>query len=161
MRWGGLLGWIFLCFAVAGVSGAWTAREITGWYRTLHRPSFAPPNWVFGPVWSLLYLLMAIAAWLVWAAPGSGARSWGLGLFLLQLALNFAWSWIFFRKHAIGTALVEVVLLWAAIGATLLAFTRVSTTAAWLMAPYLAWVSFATALNAGFWRLNGTNHDGD
>src|SRR5271165_4250528 len=113
MRWISLLGWIAVCFAVAGISASWTAAEVAGWYRTLNRPAIAPPNWVFGPVWSLLYLLMAIAAWLVWQSPDSPARTWGIALFLVQLALNFAWSWIFFRQHALGAALIEVVLLWA------------------------------------------------
>ena len=143
-----------LCFGVAGVSGRWTASEIPGWYQTLVRPAIAPPNWVFGPVWTLLYALMAIAAWRVELAAPSPLRTWGLVLFLLQLALNFLWSFLFFKQHAIGAALAEVVVLWASIGATALVFARVSPPAAWLMAPYLAWVSFATVLNGAYWRLN-------
>jgi tryptophan-rich sensory protein len=154
MRWIGLLLWIALSFAVAGMGGRWTAGEVKGWYRTLTRPSIAPPDWVFGPVWSILYAGMAVAAWRVWLAAPTHTRTWALALFLLQLALNLTWSWIFFRKHAIGLALVEVVVLWVAVGATTLAFGRVAPLAAWLMAPYLAWVAFATALNAAFWRLN-------
>jgi tryptophan-rich sensory protein len=154
VHWIGLLLWIVLCFAVAGIGGRWTAGEVKGWYRTLTRPAIAPPNWVFGPVWTVLYAAMAVAAWRVWLTPPTHARSWALALFLLQLAFNLAWSWIFFRQHALGVALVEVVLLWLAIGATTLAFGRVSPLAACLMAPYLVWVAFATALNAAFWRLN-------
>jgi tryptophan-rich sensory protein len=154
MRWVALLCWLGLCFAAAGVSGAWTASEVPGWYRTLVRPAIAPPNWVFGPVWTLLYALMAIAAWQVWESAPATWRTWGLALFLVQLTLNFAWSWIFFRQHAIGAALAEVVVLWAVIGATTLVFGRVAPVAAWLMAPYWAWVSFASVLNAAFWRLN-------
>ena len=154
MRWISLLFWLGVCFGVAGVSGSWTASEIPGWYRTLTRPAIAPPNWVFGPVWILLYALMAIAAWQVWQTAPSSLRTWGLVLFLAQLGLNFAWSWIFFRHHAIRSALVEIVLLWIAIGAATLIFHRVSPAAAWLMVPYWAWVSFATVLNAAFWRLN-------
>ena len=154
MRWIWLVAWLGLCFGVAGVSGSWTAAEIPGWYRTLVRPAIAPPNWVFGPVWTLLYALMAFAAWRVWLAGPSQPRAWGLVLFLVQLGLNFAWSWIFFRHHALGAALAEVVLLWAAIGATTFAFARVSPLAAWLMTPYLAWVTFASLLNGAFWRLN-------
>lgn len=154
MRWFGLLLWFALCFAVAGLGGRWTAGEVTGWYRTLARPAFAPPNWVFGPVWTLLYALMAVAAWRVSMAAPAPLRTWALALFLVQLALNLAWSWIFFHQHAIGAALAEVALLWAAIGVTTLAFSRVAPVAAWLMAPYWAWVTFATLLNAGFWRLN-------
>jgi tryptophan-rich sensory protein len=149
-----LLGWLALCFAVAGISGRWTAREIPGWYRTLVRPSIAPPNWIFAPVWTLLYALMAIAAWRVGLASPSPQRTLGLILFLVQLALNFAWSWIFFHKHAIGSALAEIVALWAAIGATTLIFFWIVPVAAWLIAPYWAWVTFATVLNAAFWRLN-------
>jgi len=154
MRWAGLLFWLALCFGVAALGGRWTAREIPGWYRTLVRPSFAPPNWVFAPMWTLLYALMAIAAWQTWTQAPSTIRTLALSLFLVQLALNLAWSWIFFRSHAIGPALGEVAVLWAAIGATTLAFTRVSPAAACLMLPYWAWVTFATILNAGFWRLN-------
>ena len=154
MRWFSLICWIGICFAVASVSGSWTASEIPGWYRTLNRPSIAPPNWVFGPVWTMLYAIMAVAAWQVWESPASPMRTAGLALFLIQLILNFAWSLIFFRHHAIGAALVEIVVMWAAIGATTLVFGRVSSSAAWLMAPYWAWVTFATVLNAAFWRLN-------
>jgi tryptophan-rich sensory protein len=154
MRWISLLFWIALCFAVAGVSGSWTASEVPGWYRTLTRPAIAPPNWVFGPVWTLLYLLMAVAAWQVSQSAASPLRTWGLALFLVQLALNFWWSPIFFRQHALGAALVEVVFLWAAIGATTLIFARVSQAAAWMMAPYWAWVTFASVLNEEFWRVN-------
>ena len=155
MRWASLVVWFGICFAVAGVSSSWTASEISGWYRRLVRPVIAPPNWVFGPVWTLLYALMAIAAWRVWLSAPSPMRTWGLVLFVVQLGLNFAWSWIFFRQHAIGAALAEAVLLWAAIGATTLVFGRVAPVSAWLMAPYWAWVSFATVLNAAFWRVNG------
>jgi translocator protein len=154
MRWLSLILWLGLCFVVAGLGARWTTPEIPAWYRTLTQPSFAPPNWLFGPVWSLLYALMAIAAWQVWQSTPSPMRTWGLALFMVQLALNLAWSWIFFRQHALGAAAVEVLILWAAIGLTLVVFSRVAPPAAWLMAPYLAWVSFAAVLNAAFWRLN-------
>ncbi len=154
MRWIGLVFWLAICFAVAGIGGRWTSGEIAGWYRTLKRPTIAPPNWVFGPAWTLLYALMAVAAWRVWLAGPSPARTCALSLFAGQLALNLAWSWIFFSRHAIGAALVEIWVLWVAIGATMLSFSRLEPIAAWLMAPYLAWVTFAGALNAAFWRLN-------
>jgi len=154
MRWIALIFWIVVCFGVAAIGGRWTAGEIPAWYRTLVQPGFAPPNWVFGPVWSLLYLLMALAAWRVGLAETSPWRTWGLALFLVQLALNLAWSWLFFHQHTIGAAAVEIWLLWAAIGATTLVFARVAPVAAWIMAPYWAWVTFAAALNAAFWRLN-------
>jgi tryptophan-rich sensory protein len=154
MRWIWLLTWLALCFAAAGVGGLWTASEIPGWYRTLVRPSISPPNWLFGPVWTLLYTMMAVAAWQIEQSSASPLRTWGLVLFLVQLALNLAWSFLFFRCHAIGAALAEVVVLWAAIGTTALIFGRVAPSAAWLMAPYWAWVSFAAVLNAAYWRLN-------
>ena len=156
MEWLRLVAFLVACEGVGFLGGLWTAPEIRGWYRTLAKPSFNPPGWIFGPVWTTLYLLMAIAAWLVFNAPVSSARTLGLGLFLVQLALNLAWSWIFFRKHAIGAAAIEVALLWCSIGATTVLFSQVSATAAWLMAPYWAWVSFASILNATIWRLNPT-----
>jgi tryptophan-rich sensory protein len=154
MRWMILLFWLALCFSVAATGGRWTAGEVTGWYRTLVRPAIAPPNWVFGPVWTLLYAMMAVAAWRVGLAGTSAARSWAVALFVTQLALNLAWSWIFFHCHAMGAALVEIIFLWVAIGATTILFGRVASVSVWLMAPYWAWVSFATVLNAAYWRLN-------
>lgn len=154
MRWISLLCWLALCFAVAAVSGLWTAAEVPAWYTTLARPSFAPPDWVFGPVWTVLYGMMAVAAWLVWRAPGSSRRAYGVRFFLVQLGLNFCWTPIFFHYHAIGGALADIAVLWVAIVGTIAVFGRVSRVAAWLLVPYLAWVSFATLLNAGFWRLN-------
>lgn len=154
MRWIALLVCFAVCFAVAGLGGRWTAVEVAGWYRTLARPSIAPPDWLFGPVWTLLYALMAVAAWRVWLASPGPARSWGLALFLVQLALNLAWSSIFFHRHAIGMGFAEVLLLWAAIGITTVVFAHSAPFAAWLMAPYWAWVSFASVLNGAFWRLN-------
>lgn len=154
MRWISLLFWVALCFAVAGVSAQWAASEIPGWYQRLTRPSFAPPDWVFAPVWTLLYALMAIAAWMVGEAVPSPLRTWALVLFLVQLGLNFAWSWLFFHHHAIGASLVEIGFLWASIAATTFLFARVVPLTVWMLAPYLAWVSFAAILNAAYWRLN-------
>ena len=156
MRWLSLALWIIGCLAIGGLGGRWTGPEIPGWYRTIRKPSFNPPTWIFGPVWATLYILMAIAAWSVAESPESPARTLGLGLFALQLALNLAWSWIFFRKHAIGSAALEVAILWDAVAATTLVFSRISTASAWLMAPYWAWVTFASILNATIWRLNPT-----
>jgi tryptophan-rich sensory protein len=154
MRWIYLAAWMVLCFAVAAISGRWTAKEIPLWYATLDRPAISPPNWVFGPVWTLLYALMAIAAWRISLAPTGPTRTAALALFLLQLALNFAWSWIFFGRHRIGWAFAEVLLLWVAIAASAAVFARIDGLAAWLMIPYLAWVSFASVLNCAYWRLN-------
>ncbi len=154
MHWISLLFWIALCFGVAALASRCTAAEIPTWYRILVRPAIALPNWVFAPVWTLLYLLMAISAWLATQAAPSPMRTLALALFLLQLGLNLAWSWIFFRWHAMGTALAEIVLLWIAIGATTLALRAISPLAAGLMLPYWTWVSFAMVLNEEFWRLN-------
>lgn len=121
------------------------------WYQTLEKPAWNPPPWIFGPVWTALYLMMAIAAWLVWKCQG-----WklALSLYIIQLLLNAAWSPIFFGAHQLGLAFAEILFLWAAILATLLSFHRISKPAAWLLAPYLAWVSFAAFLNFTLWRLN-------
>ncbi|MDR3734994.1 MAG: tryptophan-rich sensory protein, partial [Acidobacteriaceae bacterium] len=154
MHWVALSFWFAICFAVAGIGSWWTAGEINDWYRGLTKPAIAPPNWVFGPVWTVLYALMAISAWLVSQSAPSSWRTCALTLFFAQLGLNLAWSWIFFRRHAIGAALAEVILLWAGIGVTLLVFSRVEPLAAWLLAPYWAWVSFAAVLNAALWRIN-------
>ena len=156
MRWLLLVTFILVCEGVGLLGGLWTAPEIRSWYRSLTKPSFNPPSWIFGPVWTTLYLLMAIAAWLVFNAAPSSARTLGLSLFIFQLALNLAWSWIFFRKHAIGAAAVEVATLWCSIGATTIAFSQVSAAAASLMVPYWAWVTFASILNATIWRMNPT-----
>ena len=154
MRWLGLAFWIVLTLGVGGISGVLTAGEVNGWYRTLARPSFTPPDWLFGPVWTLLYLMMGVAAWLATSAASGPLRARIASVFLAQLALNFAWSLIFFNKHATGAALVEVIVLWLAIVLCAWLFAQSSRLAALLMIPYLGWVSFATALNAGYWWLN-------
>jgi len=154
MHWISLLLWLGICFAVAGTGGWLTAGEIDGWYQTLRRPTIAPPNGVFGPVWTLLYVLMAVAAWQVWQAEPSLLRTAGIALFLVQLALNLAWSWLFFNKHDIGVALVDVILLWFVVGFTTLIFGGVTPLAAWLMLPYQAWLTFAAVLNGAYWLLN-------
>jgi len=124
------------------------------WYAGLNKPSWNPPGWVFGPVWSALYTMMAVAAWLVWQRGGVVAQRRALTWFAVQLALNAAWTPLFFGLHLPAVAFGEILLLCAAIAATLLAFSRVNRLAAWLLAPYLAWVSFAAVLNFMIWRLN-------
>jgi len=132
------------------------SRFPTGeWYAALTKPTWTPPNWLFGPVWGILYLLMAIAAWLIWRKRGLAGAAIPLSLYMLQLALNAAWSWIFFGHHEIGLALIEIVILWLAILATLIGFWRLDPVSGYLMVPYLLWVSFASALNFAIWRLNG------
>jgi benzodiazapine receptor len=154
MHWLSLVGWMGLCGAVAGLGSRWTVKEVKGWYRALRRPPIAPPNWLFGPVWTILYSMMAVAAWLVWESPQSSARSLGLALFMTQLALNLAWPWLFFRKHMLGLAAIEIFILWITIALTLWLFASLSSLASWLLVPYVAWVAFAAALNFAFWRLN-------
>ncbi|MBM3878024.1 MAG: tryptophan-rich sensory protein [Verrucomicrobia bacterium] len=124
------------------------------WYASLRKPSWNPPGWIFGPVWTALYAMMAVAAWLVWRRGGFAAQRRALTMFLVQLALNAAWTPLFFGLHWPGVAFAEIVLLWLAIVATLFAFRPVSRVAAWLLVPYLAWVSFAAVLNFELWRLN-------
>lgn len=131
-----------------------TTPSIGGWYATLAKPAWTPPNWVFGPVWSLLYLAMAVAAWLVWRQVGFPRAASALNLFGVQLVLNVCWSAIFFGAHRPGLAFAEIVVLWLAILATMVAFRSLSRPAAWLLAPYLAWVAFAATLNFSIWRLN-------
>jgi tryptophan-rich sensory protein len=150
-----LVAFLLVPLLVGAGSGFVTAGAVRDWYPALVRPSFAPPSWIFGPVWTALYLMMGLAAWLVWNRAGSSpAGRVALGLFVLQLALNGLWSVLFFGLRAPGPALIEIVVLWAGIAATLRAFWRLAACAGWLLMPYLAWVTFATALNAGFWWLN-------
>jgi tryptophan-rich sensory protein len=127
---------------------------IDGWYAALSKPAWNPPSWLFAPVWGLLYLLIAIAAWLVWGKAGLVGAAVPLGLFALQLTLNVAWSWIFFGRHEIGLALIEIVILWIAILATTIGFWRMNPMSGYLLVPYLLWVSFASVLNFAIWRLN-------
>ncbi len=147
----GLIASLLLCFAAAAMGGLFPPD---GWYAGLNKPSWNPSARLFGPVWSALYTMMAVAAWLVWKRGGFVAQRRPLSLFLVQLALNAAWTPLFFGLHWPGLAFAEIVLLWLAIAATLTAFRPVSRTAAWLLVPYLAWVSFAAFLNFTLWRLN-------
>ena len=145
---------IVLCVSLGSVGGLVTVNEIPTWYATLNKPSFNPPNWLFGPVWTTLYVLMGISVYLIWKQPVSTERNKALQLFILQFILNFCWSFIFFGLHATGWALMEMIALWILILLSILHFTKHSKTAAWLLVPYIAWVSFALLLNAAIWRLN-------
>ncbi|MDX1375558.1 MAG: TspO/MBR family protein [Burkholderiales bacterium] len=153
----GLAGFLALCFAVAGAGGAVTATSVGGWYQGLEKPAFNPPDGVFAPVWSVLYAMIALAGWRVWRRCGwtrNGAPEPALVAWALQLGLNLCWSFVFFGARLIGAALVEIVLLLVAIAVTTGLFARIDRIAAWLMAPYAAWVAFAALLNAALWRLN-------
>jgi tryptophan-rich sensory protein len=124
------------------------------WYAALRKPSWTPPNWVFPVVWPVLYTLMGVAAWLVWRGAGFAGAGLALGIFLAQLAVNALWSYLFFGLHRTELGLLDIALLWVLIVATILAFRKHSPAAAWLLAPYLLWVSYAAALNAGILLLN-------
>ncbi len=150
----GLLFWLVVCFAAAGVGAVFTAPSVTDWYPTLNKPAWTPPNWVFGPVWSALYFLMGVAAWLVWRQKDEPQARGALRLFGLQLGLNVAWSACFFGLRNPGLALAELFVLLAVIVATTAAFRRISPLGAALMAPYLAWSTFAALLNLSIWWLN-------
>lgn len=148
-----LFGWLALCL-VAGAIGAVASIDAAAFYAQLDTPSWAPPGWLFGPVWTTLYILMGIAAWLVWRCPQSERRRFALTLFVVQLAANVLWSWLFFAWRLGAWSFAEVVLLWLLIAATIVAFYRLRPIAAMLLVPYIAWVSFASALNFTIWRAN-------
>lgn len=153
-RWIGLVLSLLVCLGAGGLGAVATTPEIDGWYRTVVKPEWNPPDWVFGPVWTTLFVLMGISAWLVWRPAGFKEAATPLSLFAVQLILNVAWSWIFFGMHRIGWAAVEILILWLAILATTAAFFRRSKHAGWLLVPYLGWVTFAGVLNFTIWRLN-------
>lgn len=149
----GLLGWLAICFAAAAV-GAIASANAGDFYETLARPPWAPPASLFGPVWSALYFLMGVAAWLVWKNAGSAGARGALVLFLAQLVANALWTWIFFAWHRGALAFVEILLLWLMIAGTIALFWRVSRLGGALLLPYLAWVSYATALTYAVWQRN-------
>lgn len=149
----GLVGWLVLCFSAAAIGGLASANA-GDFYTQLTRPGWAPPAWLFGPVWTLLYAIMAVAAWLVWKTQGwRNARS-ALSLFVVQLAANALWTWLFFVWHLGAMAFAEILLLLLLIATTAVLFRRISTLAGALLLPYLAWVSFASALSYAMWQGN-------
>ena len=145
---------ILICFAVAGCGAYVTAMSVNGWYQTLNKPSWNPPDWIFGPVWTALYLMMAIAAWLVWRDEGRASARSPLGWFAIQLGLNLLWSIVFFGMRQPGWAFGEIVLLWLTISITIRRFHAHSVLAAALMFPYLIWTTFAAVLNFWLWSMN-------
>lgn len=153
--WLALVGFLALCLLAGTMGGMVTAQSIDDWYPLITKPSWNPPSWVFAPVWTTLYILMAVAAWLVWrqGALFSGVKL-ALILFFVQLALNALWPFVFFGAHEIGLAFLNIALLWAVLALTVWAFFSVSTWAGILLMPYLAWVSFAGFLNYTIWQLN-------
>ncbi len=148
-----LLGWIFGTF-LASLGAVVTADAAARFYLQLDRPRWAPPAWLFGPMWSLLYVLMAVAAYRVWRIDGFAGARFELGLYVVQLVLNAAWSWFFFvRRTGLGST-IEAAMLWVGVAATMVVFWQRDSLAGWLFVPYLAWVTVATALTISVWRRN-------
>lgn len=149
-----LVLFVAVCLGVAGAGSLFTAESVQQWYPALQKPAWTPPSWLFGPVWTILYLMMAIAAWLVWRKRRVNNVHGALGLFIFQLALNAAWSPLFFGLKNPLAGLLDIIALWAAILATLIFFRRISSAAGFLLLPYWLWVSYATALNFAIWEMN-------
>lgn len=145
---------ILIPLTIGATAGIATASSIGGWYVTLNKPFFNPPNYLFGPVWSTLYILMGISFFLILQSPNSQFKKKAITIFCIQLCLNFAWSFIFFKFQLIGLALLEIILMWLAILNMILQFKKINKIAAYLQIPYLLWVSFATILNLNLWWLN-------
>jgi tryptophan-rich sensory protein len=146
---------ILLPLIVGFTSGFFTASNVGGWYQTIAKPSWNPPSWVFGPMWTTLYIMMGIALFLVWRSNADEAvKRTALWIFGAQLVFNFFWSFIFFYLHQPGWAFAEIIAMWVLILLTIFAFAEVNITAAWLLVPYISWVSFAGILNYTIWRIN-------
>jgi tryptophan-rich sensory protein len=150
----GLAFALALCVGIGALGGVWTAAGVRDWYPALAKPPITPPPWLFASVWTTLYLAMGYAAWRVWHKAGFGGAPAAMALFGIQLALNLAWSYLFFGQRLIGAAFAEIIVLLAAIAVTALAFARTDRAAAWLLAPYAAWVGFASVLTGWIWMLN-------
>jgi tryptophan-rich sensory protein len=149
----GLAGWLLFVFIVAAI-GAVASAQAKSFYEQLMQPAWAPPSWVFGPVWTVLYTLMALAAWLVWRSGGFRQNSWALGFFLGQLAFNALWSWLFFGWHLGDCAFAGILALLVSLAITIVLFWRVRPVAGALLIPYLLWVAFAAVLNYVVWQMN-------
>ena len=146
---------VALPLTVGGISGFFTSSSVKGWFTSIQKPSFNPPSWLFAPVWTLLYIMMGIAFYLVWVkAPRGKLKSKAMIFYFVQLFFNFCWSFIFFYDEQPGWSLVDIVVLWVLIATTMYWFVKAYRPAGWLLLPYLVWVSFATALNFAIWQLN-------
>lgn len=145
---------IIVPLGLGSIAGIFTAQSVPEWYATLNRPSFNPPNWIFGPVWTMLYILMGISLFLIWKLEISKERNLAILVFMFQLFLNFGWSFIFFCFNMIGLALIEITLLWIFIVIMLVLFYKIKPIAAYINIPYLLWVSFATVLIGSYYFLN-------
>jgi translocator protein len=146
---------ILIPLLIGFTASFFTTAAVDGWYLTVNKPTFNPPNWLFMPVWTTLYVLMGIALYLVWSSNAAeGLKRTAIILFAVQLTLNFFWSIIFFYAHQLGWAFVEIIAMWLMILLTIIWFGKISSTAAWLLVPYICWVSFASVLNYSIWKLN-------
>jgi benzodiazapine receptor len=152
--WLALFGFFLASFAAAAAGSIATAASVQEWYPLLNKPAWNPPAWLFGPVWTLLYALMSIAAWRIWCRERQPGARLALAVFFVQLGLNALWSVLFFGLRAPGPALVEIIALWGCLAWLQRSFWRIDRAAGWLWLPYLLWVSFATVLNASLWWLN-------
>ncbi|MCX8035696.1 MAG: tryptophan-rich sensory protein [Candidatus Sumerlaeia bacterium] len=152
--WIALAGFVAVCFVPAVLGAFFTSTSVATWYPALRKPAWTPPGWVFGPVWTALYLSMAVAAWIVWRERGLAGAKTAMVFFAVQLALNAAWSPLFFGLKHPAAALIDVVLLWTFIAATIISFWQIKPPAAILLLPYWVWVGFATGLNYAIWRMN-------
>jgi len=145
---------ILLPLAVGAVAGLFTSKAVPGWYASINRPSFSPPNWVFAPVWTSLYIIMGISFFIIWSCPPGKERKRAITFYLAQLLLNFLWSFLFFYFKQIGWALAEITLLWVMIVVMIVSFYRLKPSAAYLNFSYLLWVTFASVLNGAYFILN-------
>lgn len=149
-----LIASLLIPVGLGSIAGLFTSDAVSGWYQSLNTPSFNPPGWIFGPVWTILYILMGVSLFLIWKEKKSKKRNQAITFFIIQQGLNFAWSFIFFYYNLIGIALIEIILLWISILTMIILFLRIKPIAAYINLPYLAWVTFATVLNASFYILN-------
>ncbi len=145
---------LILPLGIGAIAGMFTSEAVPDWYALLNRPSFSPPNWLFGPVWTTLYLLMGISLFLIWKQEVSKERNLAILVFMVQLILNFGWSFIFFYFNLLGFALIEIIILWISIVIMLFLFYKIKPIASFINIPYLVWVTFATILNASYYLLN-------
>lgn len=145
---------VSLPLLVGSIAGLATSPNIKSWYAYLQKPVFSPPNWIFGPMWSLLYILMGVGLYMIWESEKGELRTRALKFFFIQLAFNFAWSFIFFEFRLIGVAFFEILLVWISVAAMIYTFYPVNKKAALLQIPYILWVTFASLLNGAVWALN-------
>lgn len=153
-KWLSLVVFFFICICVEFLGGWWTASSVLTWYPNLIKPSFNPPSWLFGPVWTILYFMIAIAGWLIYIQPESKNRTRGLWIYSIQLILNLLWSYFFFFLHSPLLGLIDISFLFLSILGTIFTFYPLSKPAAWLLVPYFLWTGFALILNTTLFLLN-------